>query len=135
MKRLTLLLPLLLGALCPLFLAAKKDDSEAPKKIVFIAGNRSHASGDHEFNAGCHVLAKALNEQSGLNVEAVVLRADWHKKPEDKAKVAAADTIVIYCDGGKRHVAMDHREQLRARLAEGCGLVCLHYAVEMTPGE
>ena len=43
-------------------------------KILFLAGPRSHASGDHEFNAGCLLLAKALNEQSGLDVEATVIQ-------------------------------------------------------------
>jgi len=32
--------------------------------ILFLAGERSHKSGEHEFNAGCQLLAKALNEQS-----------------------------------------------------------------------
>ena len=31
-------------------------------------------SGEHEFNAGCLLLAKMLNEQSGLNVKATVLQ-------------------------------------------------------------
>ena len=76
MKRLSLILPLLLALLCPLFLSANKDKA---KKIVFIAGSRSHSSGEHEFRAGCMLLAKALNEQSGLNIEAVVVGRDWKK--------------------------------------------------------
>lgn len=55
--------------------------------------------------------------------------------PEDDALVAKADTIVIYSDGGGRHLAIPHLDRLRSKLAEGCGLVCLHYAVEMVPGE
>src|SRR5436190_1132322 len=38
----------------------------ATNNIVFLAGGRSHGPGEHEFNAGCQILAKALNEQSGL---------------------------------------------------------------------
>ena len=34
--------------------------SAADKKIVFVAGNPSHASGDHEHRAGC-LLLKALS--------------------------------------------------------------------------
>ena len=93
MKRLSLVIPLLLALVCPFFLSAKKED---PKKIVFIAGSRSHASGEHEFRAGCMLLAKALNEQSGLNVEAVVIGKDWKK---DKSVLDDADAIVIFADG------------------------------------
>ena len=32
------------------------------KKVVFLAGRPSHASGEHEFNAGCKLLHKLLGE-------------------------------------------------------------------------
>ena len=83
MKRIALVIPLLLALLCPLLLSDKTN--EEVKHIVFIAGNRSHGPGEHEFYAGCMLLAKALNEQSGLKVKATVLRADWPK--ENKAVV------------------------------------------------
>lgn len=124
MKRFSLLIPLLLALACPFFLAAKKED---PKQIVFIAGNRSHASGEHEFYAGCTLLAKAFNEQSGLPVEATVVRADWHKNPDDKATVAAADTIVIYCDATSAHGGQ--WEFLDDLANKGVGMVFMHYAV------
>ena len=31
-------------------------------------------------------------------------------------------------------LAIAHLDTLRAKLAKGCGLVCIHYAVEMVPG-
>ena len=46
--------------------------------ILFLAGSRSHASGDHEFRAGCMLLAKALNEESGLDAKATVI-SGWPK--------------------------------------------------------
>lgn len=122
MKRLALTIPLLIALLCPLFIASKPD---APKKVVFIAGNRSHSSGEHEFNAGCNVLAKALNEQSGLKVEAVVLRADWPKKHKDV--LLAADTVVIYCDATSAHGG--EWEFLDSLAKKGTGIVFMHYAV------
>ena len=122
MNRLALLVPLLVALVCPLFIASKTDE---PKKVVFIAGNRSHSSGEHEFNAGCHVLAKALNEQSGLNVEAVVLRADWPKKHKDV--LLEADTVVIYCDATSAHAG--EWEFLDKLAKKGVGMVFMHYAV------
>ena len=127
MKRFTLLIPILLVLLCPFFMSAKKND--AVKHIVFIAGNRSHGSGEHEFYAGCTLLAKALNEQSGLNVKATVLRADWPKK--DKAILESANTIVIYADGASGHAGQ--WEFLDSLAKKGVGMVFMHYAVHPNP--
>ena len=51
--------------------------AQAAHKILFLAGGRSHGPGEHEFNAGCKLLAKALNE-SGLDVQATVVQG-WPK--------------------------------------------------------
>ena len=37
-------------------------------KVVFLYGARSHASGDHEFKAGSHLLAKHINKQNKVNL-------------------------------------------------------------------
>jgi hypothetical protein len=52
----------------------------AASKIVFLAGGRSHGPGEHEFNAGCQLLAKALNE-SNLGIEATVIQGWPNKLP------------------------------------------------------
>ena len=123
MKRLALIIPLLLSLLCPLLMSDRKE--EKVKHIVFIAGNRSHGPGEHEFYAGCTLLAKALNEQSGLKVKATVVRADWPK--EDKAVVESADTIVIYADHVSAHGGQ--WEFLDTLAKKGVGMVFMHYAV------
>ncbi|MEM0926969.1 MAG: ThuA domain-containing protein, partial [Planctomycetota bacterium] len=106
-----------------------KAQSVSAKKIVLVAGPRSHRYGAHEHFAGLRILEDALN-RSGKDVNVTLVKG-W---PEADL-LENADTVVIYCDGGRRHVAMDHRDALKRRLADGCGLVCLHYAVEMVPGE
>ena len=103
--------------------------ADAQKQILMVAGPRSHNYGAHEHFAGLRILQDAIESSSDAS-EVTIVRG-W---PTDE-QIASADTIVIYCDGGGRHVAMDHRDQLRKRLAEGAGLVCLHYAVEMVPGQ
>ena len=65
--------------------------------ILFLAGERSHKSGEHEFNAGCRLLAKALNEQSGLDVHTRVING-W---PEDESVFSEVDAVIIYSDGTK----------------------------------
>lgn len=123
-----LLFPLLLAVACFGFppIAGAADSSS--KQILLVAGSPSHGYGQHEHYAGLRILQDAI-EKSSPNDQVTVVRG-W---PSD-GQIATADTIVIFCDGGRRHVAMEHRDQLRNRLAEGCGLVCLHYAVEMTLG-
>ncbi|MCK4685864.1 MAG: hypothetical protein KAT44_12960, partial [Pirellulales bacterium] len=69
----------------------------ATTNILFLAGERSHKSGEHEFNAGCQLLAKALNEQSGLDVHATVING-W---PEDESVFNEVDAVIIYSDGTK----------------------------------
>ena len=104
--------------------------SEPPIEILMIAGRPSHGFGSHEHYAGLRILGQAL-EASNPRIRATVVRG-W---PEDEALLDRAASIVIYSDGGGGHVAMRHRDQLREKLAEGKGFVCLHYAVEMVPGE
>ena len=52
-------------------------ESAEPTKIVFISGVPSHPSGQHEFRAGVILLARALEEQSGLTVEVAIAHHGW----------------------------------------------------------
>ena len=100
-----------------------------PTKILFLAGDRSHASGEHEFNAGCQLLAKALNEQSGLDVEASVIQG-W---PEDESVFEGVDAVIIYSDSTK---VIQHGWQTADALTKaGVGIMFMHYAVHPGPEE
>lgn len=101
-------------------------------KIVFIAGKLSHPSGQHEFNAGAILLARALNEQSGLPLEVKVVHNGW---PEDEAIFDGAKAVVIYSDGNASHPVNGHEEKMEEMLASGVGLMCMHYGVEVPKGE
>ena len=111
-----------LSSLCTsgLHLSAK---SKGEHKIVFLHGGRSHASGDHEFQAGSHLLANHLNAQKKVNLKAVV--NGW---PSDESMLDDADSIVIYADGtsviGK---GWNKMEQLVKN--KKVGVVFMHYAV------
>ena len=118
MKKTFLGLLLLSAALLP---AADK------KNVLMIAGKPSHGPGEHEHNAGIQLLAAGLRQSAaGLVDVDVALNGEW---PSDE-RVAKADTIVIYSDGGGGHPALPHLDQLAKKMAAGCGFVCLHYAVE-----
>lgn len=139
---LTALGAVLLLALSPLLLGDKTGVEEAPadkaaqsakKKIVFMAGHRSHGYDQHEHRAGCMLLAKQLNKHFGDHVEASVhLAKDW---PGNAEVLETADAIVFYCDGGGGHMANKHLEGVDVALKDGTGLACLHYGVETTKGK
>ncbi len=69
--------------------------AQAAADIVFLAGGRSHGPGEHEFKAGSELLAKAINEQSGLGLKAVVV-SGW---PKDETILDGIKCLVIYADG------------------------------------
>jgi putative membrane-bound dehydrogenase-like protein len=93
-----------------------------PAKIVFLAGGRSHGPGEHEFRAGCMLLAKALNE-SGLDVKAEV-HSGW---PADESVLDGTDALIIYADGTS--VVGRGWSKVDAMAKKGCGLMFMHYAV------
>jgi type 1 glutamine amidotransferase len=101
-------------------------------KIVLIAGRPSHGAGDHEFNAGCKLLAKCLSELPG--VEPVFVPGGW---PKDESVFEGARTIVFFMDGGGGHpiIQPDHLDTIQRLMDKGVGLVCLHYAVEVPKGK
>jgi type 1 glutamine amidotransferase len=101
-------------------------------KIVLVAGRPSHGPGDHEFNAGCKLLAKTLAAYPG--VEPVFVEGGW---PKDESVFDSARAIVFFMDGGGGHpmIQGDHLEKLQKLVDLGVGLVCLHYAVEVPKGQ
>ena len=101
------------------------------KEILFLAGKKSHGYGAHEHNAGSLLLARCLNE-SGLDVVAqVVTEGNW---PEPWQGYDKPDSVVMYCDGNQRHLAVGHQKKIQSLVDQGVGVACLHYGVEVDPG-
>ena len=96
---------------------------QAKKKILFLAGPPSHANGEHEFRAGCMLLADALNE-SGLEVEAKV---HWYGWPKDESIFEGVDACIIYADAGGR--LGSKVEFLDQKVKSGMGIMFMHYGV------
>ena len=103
----------------------------AEKKILLLAGSASHGSGEHEFNAGCQLLKKCLDEVPGIKTE--IHKNGW---PSDEKTFEGADAIFIYCDGGGGHPfhRPERREVIGKLMKRGVGLGCAHYAVEVPKG-
>lgn len=97
------------------------------KKILLVAGPPSHKNGEHEFRAGCMLLADALNA-SGTGVEAKV---QWYGWPKDESVFEGVDLTVVYADAGGK---MDERIQslLDSKVKDGMGIMFMHYGVHPT---
>jgi len=104
---------------------------EAKKKVVFIAGRKSHGYGAHEHYAGCALLARSL-QKAMPELETEVVRDGW---PADESVLNGADCVVMYSDGGGGHPVIPHLAQMDELAERGVGLVFLHYAVEVPAGE
>ena len=101
----------------------------ADKRVLLIAGTPSHGAGAHEHNAGVLLLRKCLAGMPGLKVD--VSLNGW---PKDAASLVGVDAVVMYCDGGVKHLALaENRLAVLTNLAaRGVGIGCVHYAVEPT---
>lgn len=102
-------------------------DASEQRKVVFIAGRRSHGYGAHEHNAGLLLLSRLLSEHHD-QIEVAVHENGW---PSEPTAFDGADAIVIFADGGRGHPALDHLDELGTLMDDGVGLVLLHYAVEV----
>ena len=103
----------------------------AQKKVVFVAGPKSHGFFAHEHAAGCKLLAKHL-EAANLGIKAVVVTDGGY--PKDPTVFDGADAVVVACDGGVRHLLNKNLGDFDQIMRKGVGLGCIHYGVETTKG-
>ncbi|GAA4429878.1 PVC-type heme-binding CxxCH protein [Bremerella cremea] len=104
---------------------------DGKKKVVFVPGTPSHAWGDHEHVAGCRLLMLALTENMP-QFEASIYKGGW---PDDPTAFDNADAVVVYCDGGERHLLNAHLDEFQKLMDNGVGLACIHYGVETPKGK
>lgn len=97
------------------------------RKVVFVAGKRSHGYGAHEHYAGSLLLARSLL-QGRPDFRVDVTHGGW---PDEDSVFNGADAVVLYADGGKRHPALPNLETLDKLARSGVGIVCLHYGTEV----
>lgn len=106
--------------------AASQDPKQA--KIILLAGSVSNKPGQHEYFAGCALLANALRQTPGVFP---VMAADgW---PKDESIFEGARAVVVYADGGEKLPFLESArwEKMKSLVAKGTGLVMLHQAVDV----
>jgi hypothetical protein len=105
-------------------------DSPDPalSKIVLLAGSTSNKAGQHEYFAGCALLAEWLRQTPGVWP---VLVADGWPKNEEVLKNAKA--VVVYADGGPKLPFLEESKWnlIKELVKAGTGLVMLHQAVDV----
>lgn len=91
-------------------------------KILLIGKDRDHAPETHEYMAECALLETCLEQTPG--VEAVASEG-W---PTEPGAFEGVDAIVLYtANGGDVLLDPSHREQADRLIADGVGLVALHW--------
>ena len=125
MKRSLLVALIALG-----FCAAVVSAAQPATKILLIGKDRDHPYRSHEYMAESRLLAKCLEQTPG--VEAVVSNG-W---PQDSTTLAGVDAIVLYtANGGDVLFGGPHRDQVKELLADGVGLVAVHWSTGATSQE
>ncbi len=100
------------------------------KRILLIAGRKSHGPGDHEFFAGTAILMDLLKQTPG--VWPIMARDGW---PKNEKLFDTADCVVFFMDGRKGHpvVQGDRLAKMQKLMDKGVGWVNIHYAVDYLP--
>jgi hypothetical protein len=96
-------------------------------KIVLIAGSTSNKPGQHEYFAGCALLAEWLKTVPGV---APVMVADgW---PKNEAVLDDAKAVLLFLDGGPKLSFLDPARwaKMQALADAGTGFVVLHQAID-----
>lgn len=107
------------------------DGKTAPKKIVLIAGEKSHGPSTHEYEKGARLFKYCLDNAANVRgVATMVITNGW---PESAGLLDDAATIMLFSDGSdidaKKHPLLigDRLEVLARQMKRGCGYVAIHY--------
>jgi hypothetical protein len=97
-------------------------------KIILLAGSVSNKPGQHEYFAGCSILAKCLKQTPG--VWPVMVAEGW---PKNEAIFKGAKAVVVYMDAGEKLAWLEPARwaKIRELMASSAGLVAMHQAVEV----
>ncbi len=104
----------------------------SPKKIVLIAGKKSHAPNTHEYEKGARLFKFCLDNSTNVRgVETIVVTDGW---PDDTRLLDEAATILLFSDGSdhdpKQHPLLvgDRMNDIFRQMKRGCGYMAIHYA-------
>lgn len=105
------------------------------RKIVLIAGQKSHGPGAHEYPRSAQLLKTLFD--GARNVHGITSETHFDGWPEQPATLDDADAIVILSDGedGKTfskpapYLLPERAAVIEKQMRRGCGLVVIHFSV------
>jgi len=107
--------------------------ADPTKKVVLIAGAKSHGPGEHEYEKGARLLAHCLETSPNLKgFKAEVHTDGW---PKDDNAIDGAATVLLFSDGSDRdekaHPLLRERRlaTMQKLMERGVGFVAIHYTV------
>ena len=106
-------------------------DEASVKKLVLIAGTKSHGPNTHEYEKGVRLFKSCLDHSPNVRgVETIVVTDGW---PADVKLLDEAATILLFSDGSdievKKHPLLngDRLDVFARHMKRGCGYVAIHY--------
>ncbi len=110
--------------------------SAKTKKIVLIAGEKSHEAGFHEYIKTVRLL-KTMLDQS--NVKGIQTEVHLHGWPENPATLDDADLILFTSDGRDGHLfsevpfmTPERMQVMEKQMKRGCGISLIHFSTFST---
>lgn len=120
-----------LAAVCSfavLFFLTAHSTAAREKKIVLIAGKKSHGPGEHEYLKSVRLLKVLLDRAPNLKgIKTEIYYNGW---PDDPKVLDSADTIVMISDGMEWlpwGMSEDRVAIMQKEMDRGCGYVTLHF--------
>ena len=103
--------------------------ADGSRKIVLIAGSKSHGPGSHEYVKSVRLIKVLLDRSPNLKeIETEVIYNGW---PTDPSTLDTADTIVFLSDGMKWlpwTFSSERVATLKRAMDRGCGLMTFHFS-------
>lgn len=137
LQRATLIAFVAIVSVCPSALAESQPETPVPRKVVLIAGPKSHGpvgNGVHDYPWSVKLL-KVMLDNSNIREE---VRVEYHLDgfPADPKTLDDADTIMVISDGrdGDKFVEAPHFESeanlkaVQKQIDRGCGFLTFHFS-------
>ena len=105
-----------ISTICLIFFVTVFSSVAKNKKVVFVAGAKSHGFFAHEHAAGCMLLAKHL-EDANIGITTQVVTDSGY--PKDVSVFDDAAAVVVACDGGVRHLLNKHLKEFDQIMRRG----------------
>jgi type 1 glutamine amidotransferase len=109
------------------------ESQPSAKKIVLIAGKKSHGPGVHEYELDAKLLKSCLD--TAANLKGIVTETHFNGWPADPKTLDNADAIVLLSDGLDKPYPIDQHPFLKGdrlsivqrQMRRGCGLAIIHW--------